>query len=134
MLGRKKNSCHKWGLNHLPFACEASALTTEPLGLMVVEVTRMPIYTTALGSVPTQYLNSPTLFSFFFPFFFSPSLFLSFCFVDFTFLPFSFFSSYFFPPFFPLLFFLLCLLFNWYVRPMSGHLEGRIVLALRKLI
>ena len=26
----------------LPFACEASALTTEPPGTVVVEVTRMP--------------------------------------------------------------------------------------------
>ena len=32
-------------------ASEASALTTEPPGIVVVEVTRMPIYTNALGTV-----------------------------------------------------------------------------------
>ena len=49
------------GIEPLPFACEAfclcaceaSALTTEPPGPVVVKVTRMPIYTNALGSVPT---------------------------------------------------------------------------------
>ena len=88
----------------------------------------MPIYTNALGSLPTQsfllfkYLI-PTLFSFFFLSFFHiifspppsplPSPVLSFCFVDFSFFSFLFsfffcFSSYFPPPpiVFPLLFYL----------------------------
>ena len=80
-------------LNHLPFACEASALTTEPPGPVVVEVTGMTIYTNnALGSVPTQYFS----FSFVFHFIFShtapppppPTPFLT------LFIPSSFFSFY----------------------------------------
>ena len=69
------------GIEPLPYACEgtfaceatceASALITEPPGPVVVEVTRMPIYTNALGLVPTQYFLLskyliPTLFSLFF--------------------------------------------------------------------
>ena len=105
----------------MKFACEASALTTEPPGPVVVEVTRKPIYTNALGSVPTQYFIlskyfTPTLFSFFFlsafhSIFFPPlpSLLLPFVLLTFSFFfsllfcsYFSFFSSFYFLP--PLLF------------------------------
>ena len=105
------------GIETLPFACEASALTTEPPWPVVLEVTRMPIYNNALGSVPTQYFLLfkyliPTFF-FLFPFCFSfyllpPFLLPFFPFVlltsPFFFLFsffFSFFSSYFFPFFIP---------------------------------
>ena len=119
---------------------QASALTTEPSWQVLVEVTRMPIYNNALGSVPTQYFLLfkyliPTLISFFFlsvfhSIFFPPSFslsFLLFCwlllFYLFFFLFFSFFSSYFSPHrFFPSFF--ICLLFTWYVWPtiwMSSH-------------
>ena len=61
------------GIEPLPFACEANALTTEPPGPVVVEVTRMLIYTNALGSDSTQYLLLskyfiPNSFFFLFPF------------------------------------------------------------------
>ena len=82
----------------------------------ILEVTRMPIYTNALGSVPTQYFFlseylMPTLFSFFFLsvfhsiFFTLPSPFLSFCFVDFTFFSLLlFFFLSFLPIIFPIVF------------------------------
>ena len=59
--GKIENTCWKKklvpqvGIEPLPFACEASALTTDHHDRWLVEVTRMPIYTNALGSVPTQY-------------------------------------------------------------------------------
>ena len=131
-------------LNHLPFACEASALATEPPGPVVVEMTRMHIYTNTLGSVPTQcFLLSkyftPTLFFFLSVFHFIFCLSPFFPFVLLT-------SPFFFPldsfPFFFYFpsFLFLCLLFTSYVRPIICNLrpllnmEGHIVLALRKLI
>ena len=131
------------GIEPLPFACEtfclcaceASALTTEPPGPVVVKVTRMPIAIyQCTGFSPNTFLLSkcliPTLIFFLFPFCFSfyllpPFLLSSFCFVDFTFL-FSllFFFLFFLPIFFPIVFspllfsfLLLCLLFTWYVQP-----------------
>ena len=117
------------------------ALTTEPLGPVVVEVTRMP-------NIPIRWvhyqhstsfcLNTfPQLFSFLCFILSSsppPSLFLSFCFVDFTFvlsflpiffLPLSFFFPFSLPPFH-----LVCPTNHWPLLNMEGH----IVLALRKLI
>ena len=144
-----KKSCHNWGLNHLLYACEASALTTEPPGPVLVEVTRMPIYTNALGQFPNTVIPSsffclntfPQLFFFLFPFCFSFYLLpTSFCFVDFTFLL-LFFPSFFLPIFCTSFFsFFLCLLFIWYVQPIIRNvrqllnMQGHIVLALRNLI
>ena len=111
--GRRNNFWEKklvpqLGIEPLPFACEASAITTEPSWPVVVEVTRMPIYNNALGSVSTQYfllfLNTWSQllflsFSFLFSFYLLPPFF-SYCFVEFTFFLFFFlfffFSSYFF--------------------------------------
>ena len=41
-LGGKNKLMPQLGIEPLPFACEASPLTTEPPGPVVVEVTRMP--------------------------------------------------------------------------------------------
>ena len=92
------------GLNP-SFACEASFCK-----LLLVEVTRMPIYTNTLGSVPTQYFLlskyfSPSLFSFFFlschSIFFPPP-FLLFSLTSPFFFLFSFFPFFFSPFFLPI--------------------------------
>ena len=119
----------------LPLACEASALSTEPSRPVVVEVTRMPIYTNALGSVPTLLPVILDLNSFFFLSPFCFSFYLLPPFLPFVLLtsPFFFiFSSFFFffssssPSFFALLFysfFFASFLLGMSDQPfeMSGH-------------